>query len=1188
MEEQKNEKKSQLARDEEKILAFWEENNIFQKSLEKKSPKGEFVFYDGPPFASGFPHYGHILPGSIKDAIPRYRTMRGYHVARRWGWDCHGLPVENLVEKELGLATKKDIEALGIATFNKAAEKSVLAYADDWRKIIPRTGRWIDMQRDYRTMDWTYTESVWWAFKTLYEKGLLYEGFKSMHLCPHCETTLSNFEVTQGYLDIVDLAVTVKFYLKNEPQTAFLAWTTTPWTLPGNMALAVGKDIDYVKIKILNQELRAQEQYIVAKERLAIIEGEYEIVEEFKGRELVGKEYTPPFDYYQSVDLKNKENAWKVYGASFVGAEEGTGIVHVAPAFGEDDMHLAQERHIPIVHHVGNDGRFKNEVRDFAGMSVKPKGEHQTADIEIIKNLAHRGLLFKKEKITHSYPHCWRCETPLLNYGASSWFVKTTAIKEDIIAENKKVHWVPEDIRDGRFGKWLEGMRDWAISRSRYWGAPIPVWKCTQCGEKEVVGSVDDIRKKAVRRDNTFFLIRHGHARHMVENVLISEESKEAYGLTEKGKKEILKTIRLLKREGIDTIFYSPLKRTEETALLVAHHLGIKKERVISDERLREVGFGVFEKKGPEVYHSFFSSPEEEFDKAPSGGETLQEIKKRALSFLQEVDGKYSKNKILVVSHDSILWMLFSGASGLTREQSLSYKKNWGTFLKTGGTKKLDFVPLPHNDSLEIDLHRPYIDEVKLLCNCGGRMKRVSEVFDCWFESGSMPFAQFHYPFENTEQFNPAKGVGYSADFIAESLDQTRGWFYSLIVLGTGLFGKSPFKNVVVSGLVLAEDGRKMSKRLKNYPELTDVLDTAGADALRLYLLGSPLVRAEELNFSEKGVKDVQNKIIARLKNVVAFYDLYKGEYIVEGELVPGKEHVLDRWISVRLAEVVNQMTDAFERYELERAVRPLYAFIDDFSTWYLRRSRDRFKSNDAKDARDAFVTTRYVLEKLSRAIAPLAPFVAEEVYQKVRLAGGAQSVHLSDWPERDSRIPIWPNPLAFLHRLFGTHDDLEILKDMQTVRTVVSLGLEARMKVGIKVRQPLRELRVKKNEVRIKKNEQLIDLIKDEVNVKEVVFGVDMQNEVELDSAITPELKKEGDLREFVRQIQDLRKKEGWKPSDVGVLTIQADDYLRSLIKESETFLKDKVGVRSIVLGETSGEEVVVGEHRAMAKIER
>ncbi|HYF10364.1 MAG TPA: class I tRNA ligase family protein, partial [Candidatus Paceibacterota bacterium] len=509
-EEEKKTGKSDVALKEEATQRFWEERDIFKKS--ENRGEEEFVFYDGPPFATGLPHYGHILAGTIKDAIPRYQVMRGKRLRRRWGWDCHGLPLENQIEAELGIKTKKDIEELGVATFVEKARSAVLRYAEDWKRIIPRLGRFVDMEDDYRTMDSTYTESVWWAFKTLYDKDLIYKNFKSMHLCPRCGTTLSNFEVNQGYKDITDLSVTIKFHLKpgqkfgkyETKDTAYLlAWTTTPWTLPGNVALAVNTDFSYTALRVAG----VQELYILASDRVAEVfkEKDVEIVhDDIKGEDLVGLEYTPLFDYYVNENLDNKENAWKVYAAPYVTLEDGTGIVHLAPAFGAEDMLLARQHKIPLIHHVGMDGKFTDKVRDFAGLEVKPKDDHQRTDIEIVKYLAHNNLLFAKAKVTHSYPHCWRCDTPLLNYAATSWFVKVPEIKSQIVKENKEIHWVPQSVGEYRFGNWLEGSPDWAISRSRFWGAPLPVWENAESGKRLVIGSLEELRVHMPRSGNRY------------------------------------------------------------------------------------------------------------------------------------------------------------------------------------------------------------------------------------------------------------------------------------------------------------------------------------------------------------------------------------------------------------------------------------------------------------------------------------------------------------------------------------------------------------------------------------------------------------------------------------------------------------------------------------------------------------
>lgn len=1138
--------KNEVARREEEILAFWKKNNIFKRSEDKNAPKGEYVFYDGPPFATGLPHYGHILAGTIKDAIPRYQTMRGYRVRRRWGWDCHGLPLENQIEEELGLKTKKDIEEIGVAKFNAAARKAVLRYVDDWKEIVPRMGRWVDMEQDYKTMDASYMESVWWIFKELHNKKLIYEGFKSMHLCPRCGTTLSNFEVALGYKDITDFAVTVKLELKDEPGTFLLAWTTTPWTLPGNMAAAVHQSETYVKVQIEN------EKFILAKNRLEILNtDDHEILEEYKGEQLVGKKYKPLFNYFVNTGLKGKENAWKIYHAPYVSTEEGTGAVHLAPAFGAEDMELAKENGIPLVHHVGEDGKFIEEVTDFAGLSVKPKENHQSADIEIIKHLAHSGSLFKKEKITHSYPHCWRCDTPLLNYAACSWFVEVTKIKDKLVAVNKKVHWVPGDIRDGRFGKWLEGARDWAISRSRYWGAPLPVWKNEKTGNPVVIGSVSELKSYTKRSGNTYFIMRHGESELNTKGILNSDLSIKN-PLTERGRKRAQEAAKKYKGEKLDFIFHSPLERTTETAIIVANELEVPKENVIADERLVEVGFGEFEGKTIEGYHSFFSYSYELLTKSPKDGETWVEIKKRTTDFLYELEEKYQGKKFLIVSHNGTMQMLQAGAYGLDFDTCAQHIADDLLDLKNAEVRKIPFVPLPHNTDYELDLHRPYIDSVTLIDHDGEALVRVPDVFDCWFESGSMPYGQTHYPFEGLDEFEPKKKIGYPADFIAEGLDQTRGWFYSLIVLGTALFGESPYKNVIVNGLVLAEDGRKMSKKLKNYPDPLDVAATYGADSLRYYLLSSSIMKGEDLHFSEKNVAEIMRKNIGRLSNVLSFHLLYKGSGKINE--LKNKEHILDVWIYARLHELIHEVTEGMEHYELDKATRPIASFIDDLSAWYLRRSRDRFKSDDAGEREQALETMQYVLQTLSKVIAPFMPFFAEYLYRSVTGACGSESVHLTDWPTAEKI-------------------NTNILEEMKVVRAIVSMALEMRDKAGIKVRQPLSELRIKNKAVKGKK--ELLELIQDEVNVKEVVHDESLGEDIKLDTALTPLLKEEGNIRDFIRQAQDVRKKNNFHPQDKAIMTIETDEQGEVLLKKYEIQLKraislEKMHYKPIAEGET------------------
>jgi len=1135
--------KSETAEREEKILDFWQREKIFEKTFTKDAPLGNFVFFDGPPFATGLPHYGHILAGTIKDVIPRYQTMKGKRVLRRWGWDCHGLPIENLIEKELGLKTKKDIETLGVGRFNQAARNAVMRYRDEWTKIIPRMGRWVDMGNDYKTMDKTYTESVWWSFKTLNEKGLVYKGFKTMQICPRCGTTLSNFEVNQGYKDITDISVYVKFELVDEPGTFLLAWTTTPWTLPGNVALAVGADVEYVKVK------KGAVSYVVAKDLVEkVLKDGYEIVNKLTGSDLVGKAYKPIFDYYNTDTLEHKENAWKVYAGDFVTTDAGTGIVHIAPAFGEDDLTLGQKYSLPFIQHVGFDGIIKSEVTDFAGLDAKPKNNdnekdaHQKTDIEVIKVLAGKGVLFSKEKIIHSYPHCWRCETPLLNYATSSWFVKVTDLKEKMFALNEKVQWIPETIGSGRFGKWIEGARDWSVSRARYWGAPLPVWESAD-GERLYVGSVSELKSHIEKRNN-FFLVRHGESEGNASGDKISSNPLHNDPLTELGQKEAREAgarLKDLAGEGnkkIDVIITSPFVRTKETARIIAETIGYAEE-IIEDSRLVEINTGSFDGKPWSEFMAQFASAKERFTKHIDGAENWEDARKRACEFMYDINARYEGKNILIVSHGAPLHLITLASLGYSTEEIIEHY--YDDAFMNAEIKEVDWRNLPHNEDSEIDLHRPYIDDIVLTSTKDQPMRRVSEVFDTWYDSGSMPFAQQHYPFENKEIFEGSNSPLFPADFIAEGLDQTRGWFYTLLVLGTGLFERSPYNNVIVNGLVLAEDGRKMSKSLKNYPDVMDVVNTYGADAVRYYMVASPIVKAEDLNFSTTGVDEVHKKITGKLVNILSFYEMYKKDTLEKGEAT-----ILDQWIMSRLNELRDEVTKSLDLYELDRASRPILEFIDDFSTWYVRRSRDRFKSDDALVSGTALWYTGYVLREISKIMAPFMPFIAEHVYQAVRTEGDTESVHLSSWPV-----------VGEVHSA--------LLTDMQKVREVVSNALQVRSKANIKVRQPLASLVVKQDF-----NEELRAIIADEVNVKEVASDPSMTAELELDTTLTPDLIEEGIARDIIRAIQDARKKEDLTPNQSVALSMSGIGT--EFLNRWGEMIQKPTGVTSIEVVETSG----------------
>jgi isoleucyl-tRNA synthetase len=1140
--------KSAIAAREEEILAFWHEREIFKKSLEKPSPRGEYIFYDGPPFATGLPHHGHLLQSAIKDAVPRYRTMRGYHVPRRWGWDCHGLPLENQIEQELGIKTKREIEQLGIEKFNNAARSAVLRYSGEWESIIDRFGRWVDMKGGYRTMDAPYTESVWWAFKNLYDRGLAYEGFKAMHLCPRCGTTLSNFEVAQGYKDIDDFAVTVKLRLVDELDTSLLIWTTTPWTLPGNAAAAVKADAMYVKVKVGNEYVIASAEYFSKKSSGLLsapqpgaagqtFSQNTQPLQKFLGKELVGKKYEPPFGYFKDQLHKHKTHAFKVYAAPYVTLTDGTGIVHLAPAYGAEDLELAQKEKIPLIHHVTDEGKFVATVTDFAGFPVKPKGRHLETDAKIIENLKARRLLFAEEKIKHSYPHCWRCDTPLLNWASHSWFVNVQKIKNKLVAQNAKVAWVPAHVGTGRFNNGLQTAPDWAISRSRYWGAPLPVWRHSKTKEIKVVGSVDELLSLVRRSGNTYFVMRHGEAKNNVTEIL------DSYGdpgnnLTERGRKDVAMAAEELKNKKIDLIITSPLLRTKETAAIMQKILALPDSAVMVDERIREVELGVYSGRSQKEWRAFFGSVAERFAHAPEGGETFMSVRRRMGDFLFDIERRYVGKNILIISHGNPIWILFKVVA---RVPSASLKKE--VLPDKATVQELPFIPYPHNSDYELDLHRPYIDDVPMGNSLHGEWKRVPDVFDCWFESGSMPYASNNYPAEqslfNPKRFFGLRPKGYPADFIAEGLDQTRGWFYSLIVLGTALFGKTPYRAVITNGLILAEDGRKMSKKLKNYPDPMELVERFGADALRYYLLSSPVIRGEDLRFKTQGVEEVTKKLIMRLDNVKSFYELYAtadGAHLQSGWAPSATTHALDRWVLSRLGELVQESTNGFETYELDNATRPLAEFIDDLSTWYLRRSRDRFKE-EGEDKKQALATLRFALYTTAHVMAPVMPFFAEYLYQAVKGENDAESVHLSSWPE-------------------ALRVDEQLIADMRQTRALASAALQMREKAGIKLRQPLALLTAKL----LPAHSALREVLKDELNVKAVSEDAMLEQEVWLDTKLTPELKEEGMVRNVMRAIQEKRKEQKLNIGDRPDFTIAlgkeeaavAHKYLTQIISDT------------------------------------
>ena len=1108
---------------EKKILRFWKENRVFEKSIKQRKRAPNFVFYEGPPTANARPGLHNVLARVFKDIICRYKTMRGFKVLRKAGWDTHGLPVELEIEKKLGLKSKKDIEKYGIAKFNKKCQESVWQYKRNWEKLTERIAFWLAMENPYITYQPDYIETVWWILKQIYQKGLLYQDYKVVPYCCRCGTSLSSHEVALGYEKIKEPAIYVKFPVLNPEfkNTSLLVWTTTPWTLPGNVAIAVNEDFIYAKIKT------GQEYLILAKERIKAINLQGEIVKEFKGKDLVGLRYQPLYTFDEEV----VKRAYRLIPADFVSLEEGTGLVHIAPAFGEEDMEVGKKNNLPILLTVDEEGKFKLEVEKWARMFVKE------ADPEISEDLKNRNLLFKEELYEHDYPFCWRCSSPLLYYAKKSWFVKMTKVKKDLIRNSQKINWTPCHLKEGRFGEWLREIKDWALTRERYWGTPFPVWQCKKCGKLEVIGSLKELLIQKFSTNN-YYLFRHGHSLRQIKKVASCWPEKIPCPLTEEGKDEVMATAKKLKKKKIDLIFSSDLLRTKETAEIIAKETGAK---IIFDKRLREVNVGIFNGEDPKLAWNYIKKSKKPLIAKVPRGESLILLKKRMVNFLQDINKRYQNKNILIVSHELPLTIIEGTLNANSLEEILELRrKKKIKVIKTGELRKIEFKNLPLNKKTELDFHRPYIDEVKFYCQkCNTLMERVPEVIDCWFDSGAMPFAQYHYPFENKNLID--KKNQFPADYISEGVDQTRGWFYTLLAISTLLRKGPAYKNVISVGHVLDEKGEKMSKSKRNVVDPWYIVEKYGADATRwyFYTVNQP---GDSKLFSEKDVEQALKKFILTFWNSFAFYRTYQEGLRLKTQSVEPQlatKNLLDRWILSRLQDVIQKTTKLLDKYDVTAAARAIESFvINDLSLWYIRRSRKRFE--------EAAPVLAFVLQTISKLTAPFIPFLSEKIYQNY--AAGEYSVHLEDWPRVNKKL---------------INKNLE--GKMEKIREMAALALAARAKAKIKVRQPLARLKIK--ELRLKLETELLDLIKEEVNVKEIVFDPKIKKEVELDTEITSELKEEGFVREVIRQIQEMRKIAGLKPKDKISVNYFGPDELNKILEKNKKFILKEGKIKNLVL---------------------
>lgn len=1111
------ERELDLPATEEAVLASWREHGTFERIQAERKRSDRFVFWEGPPYANGRPGIHHVLARAYKDVIARYQTMRGKFVARRAGWDTHGLPTEMEVEKKLGVKVKREIEErIGIERFVEECRTSALGYVEEWRKLTERMAYWVDLDHPYRTDTNDYVESVWWVLSQAWKRKLLEEDFKVVPWCTRCGTALSSHELAQGYEKVTDKSVYLKFELVDEPGTFVLAWTTTPWTLPGNVALAVNSKVKYSRFTFENSE-----SYIVADTRKDILSKLFPTgkrlvsgkplepsVRITRGVNLVGKRYKPLFDF---LDL-GKESGKKAYyitDADFVSTEEGTGVVHTAVMYGEDDFALGKKLDLPMVHTVNPDGTFTALVKPWVGKYVK---DPQT-EAAIIEELKRTGRLFgEPEKVEHEYPFCWRCGTPVLYMARTTWFIRMSKLRKELLNANQTVNWVPAYIKEGRFGEWLREVKDWAVARDRYWGVPLPIWRCDDCGHLEFVGDYAQLRSK-VKPRNRYWTVRHGIAGINALDQLNSDlaRSDDAVHLTPEGRAQAEVGAKRLAKERVDLIVTSPFPRARETAEIIGKATGAK---VVEDADLREWNMGPeLEGKTVAELRAWYGDERRRLTVAPPGGETWSDVRARIVGAVRRIDAANEGKRIVLVSHrDPILMLRWAATGSDDGDDALATHRS-----DYGKADPLEFLDVAFNRAGHFDPHRPYLDGVTWPCReCRkGTKRRIPEVADVWLDSGSMPFAQWHYPFEGTEMVDA--GEAFPADFIAEGIDQTRGWFYTLLAVSVLTGRGAPYRTVVSLGLVNDANGRKMSKSLGNVVDPWAVIRKYGVDAVRWYLYTASSA-GDFKNFDERGVAEVVRKAFLIISNTIAFWETHGAEGARGAASEAGE--LLDRWVAARRNETVAEVTAKLDRFDPTGAARALGAFVTDLSTWYLRRSRERFRGDEAKAASAVLHETLAVTVRL---LAPFAPLSADAFWsrlQRVPLGEiGARSVHGERWPQPEK-------------------PDAPVLAGMETVRRIVETGHALRRVRKLRVRQPLGQLVVSG----VKLSDAARTVIGDELNVRAVIAGAAPAGPdweaaetrgvtVALDTTLTDELQELGMVRETVRAINQLRKNAGLTP---------------------------------------------------------